>query len=239
MRQRAEPAFLLLAMTFPTVMAWLYFDGMANGSGTPNPTMQVLYSIGKVLQFAIPVIAWAIVDRARLRPQRPTWRGLPWALAFGFSSLAGIVGVYFTVMKGSPLLAELPAAVRPKIAELGIASPNAYLAFAVFISLVHAWLEEYYWRGFVFEGLSRRMPVTLAVIISAIAFTSHHVVVIHVYSPHRFWTGTLPMSLGVMLGGLVWARLYHLGKTIWPSWLSHALIDLAIMTVGYDLAFGW
>jgi len=47
----------------------------------------------------------------------------------------------------------------------------------------------------------------------------------------------LPFSLCIAVGGMVWAWLYHRTHTIYSSWISHLVIDAAIMVVGYDLVF--
>jgi membrane protease YdiL (CAAX protease family) len=239
MRSWIESAALAIALAFPAVMAWLYFVAASPAPGTgPSLQMQSLYFAGKVVQFTLPVACWALTNPSRLGNLRPKWTGLGPAVAFGIFSLVGIVGVYFFVLKGTPLLAAMPEQVRRKVGELGIHTPERYLLFAAFISLAHALLEEYYWRAFVFDGLRRRLQLWVAVLISAASFAAHHIVVLHVYSPDRFFTGLLPLTLGIMLGGGVWAWLYHRAGSVWPCWLSHALVDIAIMAVGYDMVFG-
>jgi len=47
------------------------------------------------------------------------------------------------------------------------------------------------------------------------------------------WTYLL--SLGVAVGGIFWAWLYHRSGSLYGPWLSHLLIDAAIFVVGYDL----
>ena len=42
---------------------------------------------------------------------------------------------------------------------------------------------------------------------------------------------------GVLAGGLAWSWLYAKYESIWPSWLSHVIVDAAIMTVGWFLLF--
>jgi membrane protease YdiL (CAAX protease family) len=66
---------------------------------------------------------------------------------------------------------------------------------------------------------------------------AHHVVVLAVYFPGRFFTAALPLSLGIAIGGMFWCWLYERTGSIIATWVSHFLIDGAIMIVGYDLAF--
>jgi membrane protease YdiL (CAAX protease family) len=50
----------------------------------------------------------------------------------------------------------------------------------------------------------------------------------------------VPMSLCVALGGVFWAWLYHRSGSLLGPWLSHALVDLAVMAIGYAMLWpGW
>ena len=72
--KRDVPA-LLFAMTFPSVMAWLYLVALASGAGQDvkeSRAVQVAFGVGKVVQFAFPVLYVWWFDRGRLRPSRPT-----------------------------------------------------------------------------------------------------------------------------------------------------------------------
>jgi uncharacterized protein len=73
-------------------------------------------------------------------------------------------------------------------------------------SLLHSLLEEYYWRWFVFGQLHRLIALWPAIMISALAFMGHHVVVLGVYlteTPRVAWI----ISAAVAIGGGFWAWL--------------------------------
>jgi hypothetical protein len=127
--------------------------------------------------------------------------------------------------------------VRTYLEEFHLNTPARYLLLAAFMSVVHSLLEEYYWRWFVFGGLRRCLPGSVAIVVSSLAFMAHHVIILVSYFP-----GNLPMalvfSLGVAVGGAVWAWLYGRYQSLYAPWMSHLLIDAAIMAVGYDIAFG-
>src|SRR5439155_785789 len=80
-------------------------------------------------------------------------------------------------------------------------------------------------------------PLGAAAALSALAFTAHHVVVLAVYfpGPTEFLTVVLPFALCVGVGGAVWAWLYDRAQSLYAPWLSHLIIDAAILVVGYDL----
>jgi membrane protease YdiL (CAAX protease family) len=66
---------------------------------------------------------------------------------------------------------------------------------------------------------------------------SHHVIVLSVYFPGRFWSAVVPFSLAIALGGAAWAWIYHKSGSLIGPWISHLIVDVAVMAIGYDLAF--
>ena len=109
----------------------------------------------------------------------------------------------------------------------------------MFYSLIHSLLEEYYWRWFVYGRARHYLGIARANLLSSLAFMAHHVVVINSFLPGEyFWSVTIPLSLCVAVGGVIWSVLYQRSGSLYGAWLSHALVDLAIMICGYDLYFG-
>jgi membrane protease YdiL (CAAX protease family) len=234
-------------MAFPSVMAWVYFVALAEGRPPAQVSLQslrwaviVAYAVGKLIQFSFPACYVLWTEPGRLRPAPPTRRGLAAGAAFGVLAAAAILGLYYARLRPELVKLGAPAQIAAKVRQFGMDSPAAFLVMAAFISVGHSLLEEYYWRWFVFGRLRRRVPVGWAVVISALAFTAHHVIILAVYvrGPEAFLTRVLPLSLGIAVGGAVWAWLYHRTGSIYAPWVSHLLIDAAIMAVGYDLLFG-
>jgi membrane protease YdiL (CAAX protease family) len=238
-------AALVFAMTFPTVMAWFYFVGVAAGKNTssaqgPNPALQVSFALGKCVQFAFPLVFLWLFDRKSLKRSAPSWRGL--VLGLGFGLLVGAI-IFLAYQLGFKEILEkkgVPARVRAKVVEFGLDTPTGFLLLAGFVSLLHSALEEYYWRWFVFGRLRRLVPVGLAIAISSLAFMGHHLIVLAVYMPglKAFVTLVLPLSLGIAMGGAVWAWLYQRTGSIIAVWISHVLSDAGIMAVGYVMLLG-
>jgi hypothetical protein len=148
---------------------------------------------------------------------------------------AGIFALYFGYLKSSPLFAGAAVGVQAKVRQLGLASPLGFLALALFYSILHSMLEEYYWRWFVFGRLRELVPARAAIAISSLAFMAHHVIVLRAYLP---WGMTALVSAAVAAGGAAWAWLYQHTGSLYGPWLSHLLVDAAIMAVGYDLIRG-
>ena len=133
--------------------------------------------------------------------------------------------------------AGLVEQIQAKVSGFGLDSPASYLVLTAFLCVVHSFLEEYYWRWFVHAGLRDRLPQALAIPISSLAFAAHHVVILHVYFPDRFWSATVPFSLAVAIGGAMWAWLYDRTGSLAGPWVAHAFADAALMAIGYDLLY--
>jgi membrane protease YdiL (CAAX protease family) len=234
----AAAAVLLFAMLWPTVAAVGYFVGLASEVGTagaPNTAVQAFYAGSKVLQFALPVLWLGFWQGEKLRPSRPSLAGVKFGLAFGLLVAGTIFTLYLGFLRDISLFHALASKLRAKLADFGAATPVRFILLGSFMTLLHSLLEEYYWRWFVFGELKRVISVTPAIIISGFAFMAHHVVVLASFVPNLAFM--VALSLGVAVGGMVWAWLYHRTGSIWSAWLSHLLIDGAIMIVGYDIAF--
>jgi membrane protease YdiL (CAAX protease family) len=210
--RRLSPAAwlgLVFAMTFPTAAAALYFL-VLGGEGQVNRAQQLAYSGGKIVQFLWPLVFVYLADRRWPRLSRPRSEGLAAGLGFGVLVAGAMLVFYSRFLADSALMGGTPAMVQKKLREFHIDSLPAYLALAAFIVAVHSLLEEYYWRWFVFDRLCHGMRPVPAAILSSLAFMAHHVIILYVYFPGAFLTAVVPLSLGIAVGGAVWAWLFRL-----------------------------
>ncbi|GIW82630.1 MAG: hypothetical protein KatS3mg105_4437 [Gemmatales bacterium] len=233
--QRQLVLALVFASLFPTFTAWLYFLYLG---GAANSWTQAAYTAGKLIQFAFPVVfCWVAQKQLPVNLCRPRSRGIILGSIFGLGVAAGIMILYFVGLRGFLERIGTPEAVRQKVVAFGADSPSRFFLLAVFLSVFHSFLEEYYWRWFVFGKLRSLVTIWPAVVISSLGFMAHHVLVLYVYLPGRFVSAVLPFSLCIAFGGGFWAWLYEHERDLYGPWLSHALVDAAIMTVGYHLVF--
>ena len=235
--RRNDWIILAIAMLFPTVLTFLYFVVLAES----NVFQRLAFAVGKPLQFALPILWIGVVRRERwlLRPFNR--RGVIEGTLFGIAVFVAMLGLY-TVWFGQPgslLGTGSPAAgeIQAKVNGMGISDFRLFLLFGLFYAVIHSGLEEYYWRWFVFGTLRRGMTPGTAILLSGLAFASHHVLLLGTYfgyaSPYC-WLG----SLGVAVGGFYWAWLYQRSNSIWGPWIGHGIVDVAIFTVGYLICFG-
>jgi uncharacterized protein len=226
-----QTVMLGIALALPTVVTWLYFVALADQSPA---VQQTAYSIGKGVQFLLPV-GWILLARQRLSWQWLTMRGVPLGLVFGLVLLVAAWVGYALLLKPMGVFDAPSAAIRAKIAGLGLASVPAYIVLGVFYSLVHSLLEEYYWRWFVFGRLCERYALHWGIVLSSLGFAAHHVLLLATFfgwdSP-----ATYLFSACVAVGGAFWAWLYRQSGSLIGPWLSHAIVDATLFVIGYDLA---
>lgn len=233
--KRAPLWLLIVAMIFPTIMAWLYFRHLGGQAAKVNWLQQLTYSGSKVVQFTLPVL-WLSLTQSRLPTlSRPRFDGLAIGIGFGLLVAIAMFGLYYGYFRDAPILTDTPAKLRNKLREFGVDTPATYAALAVFLVAAHSLLEEYYWRWFVFGQLRQWISFGSAVMLSSLAFMAHHVIILDAFFPGQFLRATLPFSLGIAVGGAVWAWLYDRTQSIWSPWLSHALVDAALFIIGWDL----
>ena len=227
-------------MLFPMLMTWVYFVVLAG-----RPGMKVAYTVGKLIQFSLPVVWLALVER----PAGGFVRGVlreafqdgtnartrrRWVFASAAFGLLVVAAMFLTyaALRTSPLLAAAPGAVLEKLHQIGADRPLPFLALAGFYSLAHSFLEESYWRWFVFGRLRDLSPVPVAILLSSLGFMAHHVILLAVYFGGTWWLAAL-LSAGVAAGGAVWALLYERSGSLLGPWISHLIVDAGLMAVGF------
>ncbi len=232
---------LIFTMAFPSLMSWLEFVALRGQEG--NQAIQAVFWLGKALQFSFPLVYVWFRAREKLQFQGPNKRGLLPGIVFGLIVSSGaliLYFLYFVWLRTSPAFAGTPERVYRWLYDFNpfFATPVGYFIMAAFMAIAHSFLEEYYWRWFVFGWLKKDVPLSLAILLSSFAFMSHHVIVLNVYLQGYFWEAVVPFSLCVAGGGIVWAWLFQRCGSLYAPWLSHLLIDAALMGLGYDMVFG-
>ena len=211
--------------------AFFYFHA-GQGAGTAA----LFYGVTKLFTVIWPFVAVAFIYRERLDILRPELRKWPAALPAGLVSGLILGGFIVALWLLSPLGEAVAAAAprgREKIVELGLL--DVYIPFSIFLALLHSFIEEVYWRWFVYGGLRRLLPVATAQVVAGVAFAAHHLVVLGAYFP--LWLALLAAA-GVAAGGIFWCRLYQRQGSLAGAWISHVLVDVAVLAIGYRLIFG-
>ena len=227
MDSRANPWIpLLLLVPAPSIgvlSAMVWWPETALGSG--------IFAASKAWLFLFPVIWYLLVERERLSWSPPRKGGLVWGVYSGLAISAVIL--LFWVLLG-PLLLDLKA-MRAAISELGLDDPERYTAGALYWIFINSVLEEYVWRWFVVSKSMKVFGRIGGILAAALFFTVHHIIALSVFMD---WLAVLLCSLGVFTGGIIWSYFYARFESIWPGYLSHAIVDLCVFGIGAFLLFG-
>jgi membrane protease YdiL (CAAX protease family) len=197
----------------------------------PGPIGRSLFMAAKIWLLAFPTFWYLVVERGRPSWSPPLRGGLGVGLATGLAAAAVIGSAAFLL----GIFDMDMSALAGEVDEMGLTTSRAYLLGALGWTFANSLMEEFVYRWFVLSQCERLMRPFLAVLASAAVFTAHHVVALSTYLP---WHLTALASLGVFLGGALWAALYSRTRSIWPGWISHILADIAIFAVGWAVLFG-
>lgn len=194
---------------------------------------QGVYAFSKLWIAVLPV-AWLVwVDRHPLSWSPPRRGGLGVGIGLGVALSLGIWAAYASI---GPSLINA-AQVQARAMRVGIGEPSTFILFAGYLILVNSLIEEYVWRWFVFRKCEAVLPHGrggAAVLLSALLFTVHHVIALRAQFD---WFPTILASMGVFAAGVVWSWCYSRYQSVWPGYLSHAIVDLALLWIGWLLIF--
>ena len=134
-----------------------------------------------------------------------------------------LLSMVFNLLYAS-LLAGFGLQMQPDIAPLfEITRSPLLLLFGG--AIVAPFVEEIFFRGFIFTGLRHRWTWPKAALASAGLFALAHV---------------LPTSvLPIFILGLIFAFLYQASGSIWPAVLMHILTNSLALIAAYAIAQGW
>ena len=213
---------LVLSVMLVCCLAMAFVDGIL------RPGYAVKSAIKVALFLLVPLLA-SLIDKdvQYLQFLRPKKKGLLPAIALGIGIYGVILGGYFLL---SPFF-DFSQIAGALTTNAGVTKEN-FLYVSLYISFANSFLEEFFFRGFVFTNLKRLSGRGLAYLFSAAAFSLYHVaMMIGWFSPALF----LMVMAGLLAGGMIFNWLNEKLDTIYCSWLTHMFANFAINTIGFML----
>lgn len=201
---------------------------MALVDGVIRPGYVVKSAIKIAMFMLAPLIASRVNRNIRYLPLlRPKKKGLLPAIALGVGIYGVILGGYFLL---SPFF-DFSQIAGALTSNAGVTKEN-FLYVSLYISFANSFLEEFFFRGFVFTNMKQLSGRKPAYIISAAAFSLYHVaMMIGWFSLVLF----LLVMVGLVIGGMIFNWLNEKLDTIYCSWLTHMFANFAINTIGFML----
>lgn len=225
MERRRSCVALALVVPLPSigVLASMYFAPGAVGAS--------VWLVTKLLFVAAPLawLRWVERGRPSLSPARHG--GFGFGLASGIGLSLAVVGFWHFIGERWIDGVEL----RRLVEANGIGTRGRFVAISVYTILVNSLIEEYAWRWFVYSHLAKLVRTGAAVSLAACAFTLHHTLLL---GAQFGWSFAAVASIGVLVAGGFWSWTYARYRSVWPGWLSHALVDTTLLAIGWRLIFG-
>jgi membrane protease YdiL (CAAX protease family) len=109
--------------------------------------------------------------------------------------------------------------------------PVALVVFLLAAAVMAPFVEELFFRGFLFGVYCRRQPVWLAYLVSSLLFTILHL------EPNRMNPQQMAgLSIGIFLLALLLAWLYHHTGSLYPGMVAHAVNNAAAALLFYSFS---
>ena len=218
------------ALLLPFLGCLVYFVWMPEGAvGKAAYTLTKLFLLFYPLVFVCRT-GWGGLWRRKEGEGAPVrWWTIIWTGALS--------GVVIAAAGGGLMLTPLGEIVRGGAAGVGARADGLgfrehYVLFAVFVSVLHSAMEEYYWRWFVYGNLSKLCSRGWAHGIAGLGFAAHHLIVTLQFFPAPM---AIFLSSCVAVGGVIWTVMYARQGTVVGSWISHMCVDALLMGIGYQL----
>jgi membrane protease YdiL (CAAX protease family) len=220
---RTSWLWLTVWLVFPAVATWTSF--------TLQWWPQVLYPLSKVVLVVAPFVVW------RLRSVITALRQA------GVKKTGGLWGLISGAVLGAVIFAAWQGLFQGQISGDGIAAKltslnliDHYWSVALFIAMINSLLEEWYWRGFVFERLKeRKLAAVWVVVLGGIGFGLHHYFTLIVYFSLPI---TLFFTFATMVAGALWSWMRCRGVSLVDCYISHLIADVALLWIGWQLLGG-
>lgn len=192
---------------------------------------QVFFMACKAWIFIVPTVWYLHIEGNRFSWSLPNRDGLVMGAATGVGMTVVIVLVW--LMWGGSINAS---AMIEQLDDTGLTDVRIYLLGMLYWIFLNSLLEEYVFRWFITtKGIELIGNETGAIALSAVAFTLHHTLALHLFGFE--WWQTAIATFGLLSAASIWSWLYIRHRSIWVCWLSHAICDVAVFGIGYLIIF--
>ncbi|MDO4721098.1 MAG: CPBP family intramembrane metalloprotease [Peptostreptococcaceae bacterium] len=194
---------------------------------------QVNYGVktgAKILFFLAAPAGYRFVFRKGQPSRRltlPAGKELKYSILVGVFSFAVVTAAYLLLRS----FIDLPGIVSDLEGKSKVTADNFLLAGA-YITFINSFLEEIFFRGFLFLNLYEKGRKKTAWIYSSLMFALYHISIFKSwFSPGILMTAVA----GLVFAGLLFNYMNRRTRTVFNSWLAHMMADAAIIWIGWRM----
>lgn len=104
--------------------------------------------------------------------------------------------------------------------------------YSLYLLFINSFIEEFFFRGFIFLNLKKAGLRKIGYFISALLFAVYHISNIQ----NWLYISVFILALvGLFVGGLIFNYLDDKAETFLNSWFVHICADLAIVLIGFHI----
>ncbi|MDY0276857.1 MAG: type II CAAX endopeptidase family protein [Acholeplasma sp.] len=144
---------------------------------------------------------------------------LIWIVVLALIIIVGIIGGYFLLRNVIDF-----SGITKELEKIGV-SANNFIYVALYIAVINAFIEEFFFRGFIVKYLKQSFSVKTSVIISATLFALYHLLIVDGLASPLIIGAAL---VGLFIVGLGFNFLAEKFKTLFITYIPHMAANLAI-----------
>lgn len=219
-----KKAFIIVSSLIACIILYLLEQAIAVDYVTKTMAKLVLF-------VAIPYIYLKLIKKSTVKDSLNLGKfetsTLKLGLILGLASFVIIIAAYF-IFRGyidfNAIAHELQSKSR--------ITPSNFILVGLYITFGNSFLEEFFFRGFIFLNLYNKGAKKLAYIYSAVLFGVYHIAIF------KTWFNPILMGLalfGLITVGIIFDWLDTKTENFMNSWLVHILADSAIIIIGLKM----
>jgi len=184
----------------------------------------------KILLFGIlPILYYKLILKKSLKPNLKLTKKFYLSILIGVVAAIIVLTAYFILQNYIDLnLIASELKDKEKITAVN------FIFASIYITVINSFLEEFFFRGFIFLQLYKSKP-KLAYIFSSLLFGIYHISIFQTW--FNIWIMLLAL-FGLVVVGFILCWLNQGQKNIINSWTVHIISDMAVMYIGFRM-FGF
>ena len=187
----------------------------------------------KLWMFGLPALWYLKVEGGERSYSMPREGGWTISVLLGMGMIFVIAIAYFLLGDLVLRSEDLHEILEP----FGLTVPWKLAIGILFWIFINSVLEEYVFRWFITSKLEQILGGKWRpILLSAGIFTLHHTIALAFFIDPL---GNALASLGVFIGGVIFSWIYVQYRSIWVAWGAHALADVAIFAIAWQLIVGF
>jgi membrane protease YdiL (CAAX protease family) len=193
----------------------------------------VVFIFTKVWIFGLPAFWHLRIDK-NVFSRSPALNG-GWAVSAGLGIVMAVVIMLAYVLLGDTLVSndDLIEILDP----FGLTTPWKLMLAILFWVFINSVLEEFVFRWFITSKIEQLVSGKwLPILFSAGVFTLHHTIALAFFIDPL---GNFLASLGVFIGGVIFSWIYIEYRSIWVAWVAHAIADVAVFAIAWQMVVGF